>query len=252
MPPPRGTPNPIEGPGDYDMVPTIHNDTYPAIDPSKANLSGKAIFVSGASKGLGRAMAVAFAKGGASYIAIGARSDVSDTEKDCLSAAAATKRPAPQILPLKFDVTSVESVDNAAAQIRKAFGRIDIVINNAGILSTGMIMDSDPEVWWNTWNVNLRGPYLVTRAFLPLMLGGGEKTFITVSSVGAHSFTPTFNAYQPSKLAVLRFTEFICAEYGDQGVLAYSIHPGNIPTDIVGGPESLPDLLKPGKSFSND
>ncbi|KAF2234821.1 NAD(P)-binding protein [Viridothelium virens] len=245
MPPPRGTPNPIEGPGDYDMVPTIHNDTYPAIDPSKADLSGKAVFVSGASKSLGKAMAIAFAKGGASYIALGARSDVSNTERDCLSAAAASGRPAPQILPLKFDVTSVESVDNAATEVRKAFGRIDIIINNAGILSRDMIKDSDPEVWWNTWNVNLRGPYLVTRAFLPLMLEGGEKTFITVSSVGAHCIGAGLNAYQPSKLAVLRFTEFICAEYAEQGVLAFSIHPGNIPTDIVGGPENLPDFLKP-------
>ena len=192
-------------------------------------------------------MAIAFAKAGASYIAIGARSALFETEKAIQTAAVGARRPPPKVLSLKFDVTSVESVDRAASEVRQAFRRIDIIINNAGILYFGMIKDSDPEAWWNCWNVNLRGPYLVARAFLPLMLEGGDKTIINVSSVGAHCHNPMGSAYQPSKLAILRFSEFICSEYGDQGALAYSIHPGNIPTDIVGGMDGLSDIMKPGK-----
>lgn len=122
------------------------------------------------------------------------------------------------------------------------------MINNAGVLGEmKLITDTDPEVWWQTWNVNVRGPYLVTRAFLPLILKGGDKTIVTTSSVGAHLISPSLSAYQPSKLAILRFMQFVSEEYKDKGVLAFCIHPGNIPTDIVGGPEGILDHLRPSR-----
>lgn len=153
----------------------------------------------------------------------------------------------PEVLPITFDVTSQESIEKAAKSVEKEFGKLDIVINNAGVLSGPLkVMDSDPNDWWRDWTVNLRGTYLVTRAFLPLMLKEGDKQFVNVCSVGAHVVMPGMSSYQPSKLAQLRFTEFVCAEYGDQGVVAFCIHPGNIPTDIVGGAEGLPDALKHG------
>ncbi|KAI2467188.1 NAD(P)-binding protein [Annulohypoxylon bovei var. microspora] len=237
MPPPRGTPNILEGPG---------TDTYPAIDSAKANLNGKAVFISGASRGLGRAMAVSFTKAGASMIAIGARSDLSTTAKEMKAAAASVGKPEPTILLLKLDVSDRKSVDEAAEQVKKSFGYIDIVINNAGVFYGSLIVDSDPEEWWKVFQINLVGPYLVARAFIPLLLEGSGKTIITLSSVGAHLKTPQFSAYQTSKFAVVRFTEFIVAEYGEKGILAYSIHPGNIPTDmLVGGVEAAPPEVKP-------
>ncbi|KAI1503712.1 hypothetical protein F5X99DRAFT_88427 [Biscogniauxia marginata] len=246
MPPPRGTFNPLEGPGDYDMTSIVHNDTYPTIDPSNADFTGKAVFITGATKGLGRAMSISFAKAGTSMIAIGARSDLSETIQAMKEAVAKLGKPDPTILPLKLDVSNHESVHEAVAHIREKFGRLDIVINNAGIFSgTGLIADSDPDGWKRCFDVNLLGPYLVMRASIPLMLEGGDKTFITVSSVGAHCRSPSLSAYQISKLAVLRLNEFVVEEYGDKGVLAYCIHPGNIPTDIVGGLEGLSPELRP-------
>ncbi|KAI0126745.1 hypothetical protein BJ170DRAFT_684324 [Xylariales sp. AK1849] len=234
MPPPRGTPNMLEGPADYDMTSVVHNDSYPAIDSSKADFSGKAVFITGATRGLGRAASVSFAKAGASMIALGGRSDSSETVKAMEEAVAKLGKPAPKILSLKIDVSDRKSVDEAAAKVRESFGRIDIIINNAGLLARDQIADSDPDDWWKVFSINLVGPYLVTRAFIPLMLEGGDKTIITTASVGAHKRTPGFSAYQISKVAVLRLMEFVCAEYGDKGVLAYSIHPGNSPTDMVG------------------
>lgn len=76
------------------------------------------------------------------------------------------------------------------------------------------------------------------------MLKGTEKTFITTSSVGAHVVTPTLSDYQTSKLAVLRFTEFVGAEYAEQGVVAYAVHPGNILTDMIDGGKDLSRELK--------
>ncbi|KAK9777389.1 hypothetical protein SCAR479_05782 [Seiridium cardinale] len=244
MPPPRGTPNPILGPADYDMTTVVHNDTYAAIASAKADFSGRAVFVSGASRGLGRAMSVSFAKAGTSMIAIGARSDLSGTIKAMQDAVERVGKPTPKILPIQFDVADKASVDEAAKKVRQEFGRIDIVIGNAAVLATGKMAEMDPDEWIRVFTVNTIGPYLLYRSFIPLMLERGEKTFITVSSVGAHIQTSGYSAYQTSKLTVLRLAEFASTEYGDQGILAYSIHPGNIPTDMVGGPEGLPESVK--------
>ncbi|KAL8879675.1 MAG: hypothetical protein Q9198_002760 [Flavoplaca austrocitrina] len=239
MPPQPHEPNILRGPGDY-LTDPVHNDTYPAIDPLKADLSGKSVFLSGASRGLGRAMSLSFAKAGASYITLGARGDMTSLVKEIEEVATAAGRKSPTVLSIKFDVTSQESVANAAAAVEREIGKVDIVVNNAGVLGAMKpITESDPDEWWNTWTINLRGTYLVTRAFLPLMLKGGDKQIVNVSSVGAHCLVPGTSAYQPSKLAQLRFTEFICTEYGDQGVMAFCIHPGNVVTDIMGGPEGV-------------
>ncbi|KAI1308085.1 putative short-chain type dehydrogenase [Xylaria venustula] len=246
MPPQKGVPNILEGRGDYDMTSVVHNDTYPAIDSAKADLTGKAVFISGATRGIGKSISVSFAKAGASMIAIGGRSNLSDTVQAIRAAASSVGKPEPKILELKLDVLSTESVDAAAAEIKKAFGRIDVVVNNAGVFTGNVsIADTDPEEWWNTMAVNVKGPYLVMRALIPLMLEtGGLSTFVTVSSVGSQLRTPGYSAYQTSKLAVLRVTEFLNAEYSDKGVVAFSVHPGNVPTDMTTGPDSkVPDEL---------
>ncbi len=151
--------------GDYDTTSVVHNDTYPAIDSAKADMSGKAVFISGATRGIGRSISVSFAKAGASMIAIGGRSDLGDTARAMRAAAASVGKPEPKILELKLDVSSQESVDAAAAEIKKTFGRIDVVVNNAGIFVGGdLIADTDPEFWWNTMAINFKGPYMVMRA----------------------------------------------------------------------------------------
>lgn len=125
-------------------------------------------------------------------------------------------------------MTDQKSVERASADIEKEFGRLDVLVHNAGVLGNpAAIGDSDPENWWKTWDVNLRGPYLVTRAIL-LMLREGDKEIVNVSSLGAHFTSPGLSSYQTSKLALLRFTEFVVSEYGDKWVPAFSIHPGNI------------------------
>ncbi|KAL8905620.1 MAG: hypothetical protein Q9207_002530 [Kuettlingeria erythrocarpa] len=248
MPPPQDRFNPLSGPNTATYLTTpIHNDTYLDIDPLKSDLSEKCVFISGASRGLGRAMALSFARAGASFIAIGARGDMNSLAEEIKTKVTAAQRKPPKVLPIKLDVTSRQSVDDAASAVEKEFGKIDIIINCAGVLSAmAKVADSDPEDWWHTWTVNLRGTYLVTRAFLPMMLKGGDKQIVNVCSVGAHLVLPGLSSYQPSKLAQLRFTEFVCAEYGEQGVVAFCIHPGNIPTDIIGSLDDVPGEVKHG------
>ena len=79
---------------------------------------------------------------------------------------------------------------------------------------------------------NVRGPYLMTRSLLPLMLKGGDKQIINLTSIGAHLLFPGFSSYQTGKLAIIRFSEFINADYGEQGVVSFSVHPGGVRTEM--------------------
>ncbi|KAG0646534.1 Short chain dehydrogenase mpl6 [Hyphodiscus hymeniophilus] len=263
MPPPRGSVNPIEGPGksfsseaasftheqpstgDYEVTTVLHNDSYPEISPLSIAPLNKAVFVVGASRGIGLAIAKSFAQAGASHIALGARSELTSVKEEVLKAAADAKRSAPQVLCVELDVASQKSTEAASALVEKEFGKLDILLINAGKFSMGpLIADTDPEEWWDIYNVNLKGPYLISRACLPLMLKGGDKTIVTTASVGAFLITPGLSAYQDSKLAVLRLMEFVNREYADEGVTAFAIHPGNVPTELIGGPEGIPEDLK--------
>ena len=237
----------------YNFTKTLHKDTYPAIDSAtKSDLRNKYVFITGASKGIGRATAISYAKAGASAIAIGARSDLESLEQEIRNAARDAGKKEPKILSLKVDVCDRESIGEAAKEIEKEFGRLDILVNNAyvqisSLLSTEEdcnrnrsgyletftpIAESDPDEWWYTWTVNMRGPYLVTRSFLPLLLKGGDKQIVNLSSIGAHATRHGASAYQTSKLAILRFTEFIMSEYGEKGILAFAVHPGGVMTEM--------------------
>lgn len=226
-----GPPPPHSG---FNFTSTLHSDTYPAVDPTKrSDLTGRHVFITGASKGIGRATALSYAKAGASSIGLGARSSLSSLEQEIHDAAKSAGRPAPRVLGVRLDVSSRPSVEAAAAAVGAAFGRLDVLVNNAGYLEKWRgIADGDPDEWWRTWDVNVKGVYLMTRSFLPLLLAGGLKTVVNLSSIGAHLAAPGASAYQSTKLAVLRFTEFTDAEYGARGILAFAVHPGGIPTEL--------------------
>lgn len=223
------------------MTKRPRNNTYPYIDPRKSDLSGKTVLVTGASKGVGKAMAISYAKAGTSNIAILARTDLSAVAKEVEEAASKANRPKPKMLTIKCDITSVDDCANAAKQVEQSFGRLDILINNAGYLEKWKkIHESDPEDWWKTFEVNVKGVYLMSRAFLPLLLRGGDKTIVTTTSGGAIAITPSGSGYQTTKQTQLRFNDFLTAEYGDQGLLAYAIHPGGIKTDLASG---MPEFM---------
>ncbi|KAK1975324.1 short-chain dehydrogenase [Colletotrichum cereale] len=241
----------------------VHHDTYPEINPvTVSNCTGKAVLITGASKGLGKAIAIGYAEAGASMIAVVARSDVSSTASAVLEAARNAGRPEPTVLALEMDVSSTPSVKAAAERLTAEWGRLDILINNAGYMTPFKpLLETDDDDYMKTWDVNYWGTYRVTKAFLPLMLKGGDKTVVNLSSVAAHFMGHGGGAYHVSKFALTRFTEFVHDEYADQvssssqprptrseraivhccqGVLAFSIHPGGVPTDMSSNlPESL-------------
>lgn len=196
----------------------IHHDTYPEINPlTSSDCSGKAVLITGASKGLGRAIAIGYAEAGASHIAVAARSDVSSTVTAVREAAKNAGRDEPTVFALEMDVSDMASVRAAAERLTTEWRRLDILVNNAGYMAPfNLLLDTDDDEYMKAWDVNYWGTYRVTKAFLPLMLKGGDKTIVNMSSVAAHFMGAGGGAYHVSKFALIRFTEFVQDEYGDQ------------------------------------
>lgn len=207
--------------------------------------------ITGASKGIGRSTAIAYARAGASYIALGARSSLDSIEPEVLAAAKEAGHQTPKILLLNLDISSRSSITSATETVKKEFGgKLDILINNAAVLEKwATITESDEDVYWNSWEVNYRGLYWMTKSFLPLILeesgGEGLKTIVNLTSAGALNLANGASAYQTTKFAVLKFSEFVMVEYGPKGVLCFAVHPGGVPTGMG---LNMPEFMHPSKS----
>jgi NAD(P)-dependent dehydrogenase (short-subunit alcohol dehydrogenase family) len=221
------------------FTPTTHSTTYDYISPLHLNLTGKHVVVTGAAfgDGVGYATATAFARAGPSAIALADLQPVSDALVANLKAVAAEAgRTEPKILVCTVDITSLASVQDLHKHITKTFetNSIDILVNNAAHMEpVQRLLDSDPEVYWRTWEVNVRGLMNMARVFLPsLLLSNESKTMLNLSSSGALSARPAGASYRSSKLAIMRWTESLQLEYGEEGLLTFCVNPGSIRTQL--------------------
>lgn len=222
-----------------------HGDISPVVSP--APCVGKTVFVTGAARGMGQAIAISFAAAGADRIAMMDRVDASATRARALQAAVDAGRPAPEMLVLIMDVCDGASVEAGVKEVSSRWGHVDLLINNAGDLSPlepqpQPLGASDMDAWWRTWEVNVKGVYLVVRALLPLLLQGTEKTIVNLTSVGSLALTPGTSASQLSKLAVMRLSECLMLDYAHDGLLAYSVDPA---LDLAKG---MPEAVSKGMS----
>ncbi|KAH7137516.1 hypothetical protein B0J13DRAFT_559747 [Dactylonectria estremocensis] len=230
---------------------THHSTTYDYISPLKLDLAGKHILVTGAAceNGVGYATATAFARAGASVIAIADLHAMSgDLAVKLKLAAAQAGRPEPVVLSCAVDIARQDSVQALHDTLSQGFdGRLDIVVNNAAHMEPyEPLLDSDPDVYWRTWEVNVHGLLNMARTFLPMQLStrastDGLCTMINVSSSGALSARPGSGSYRSSKLAILRWTESLQLEYGDEGLLTFCVNPGAIKTKIT---ETVPEMVR--------
>jgi NAD(P)-dependent dehydrogenase (short-subunit alcohol dehydrogenase family) len=135
------------------------------------------------------------------------------------------------------DVTDESSVANGCEQIVASLGPVDVLVNNAGVsMAMGEMWDVEPQRWWYTVEVNLRGTYLCSRAILPSMVQRKTGRIINVvSRAGAHRW-PYFTAYAVSKAAVIKLTESLAAETRDYGVSVFAIHPGLVRAGLTDSP----------------
>ena len=187
----------------------------------------KVALVTGASRGIGRAVAEAFLNEGAK-VALCARSL---PELEAL--ADAWNQKSRRALALECDVTSEDSVRKAVSELESAWGTLHIVVNNAGISGRTPIDDaSSLKRWRQILDVNLTGSYLVTQAALDLMTSGGGR-IVNMSSVLGRFGVPGYAAYCTSKHGIIGFTRALALELAPRGITANAICPGWVETDMA-------------------
>lgn len=238
----------------FNFTDTLHNDINPSTDPTKSNLSQptKVVLITGAGRGIGRSIALRYAESGVATIITAARTA---SELDEVKGSINKINSAITVRKLHLDVTDELSVFAAAETIKKEEGRLDILINNAGATNPWLpISEGKPTDYWQTWVVNVKGPYLMLHAFLPLMVDTakvqGKADVINVASIGAHVVRSGGSAYQTSKLAILRLSEFVEMEYSDKGINCFSVHPGGVVTALSQEIESIRHCRPTGQPYS--
>ncbi|KAI1407100.1 oxidoreductase-like protein [Hypoxylon sp. FL1857] len=214
----------------------IHKSSYPFI--RTARHAGHRVLISGGSRGIGRSIALSFARAGAGAIAVADIAECSGQLVNDISEAAEERGyDTPQVVLINLDVTNEESVRKCAETIVNEFGgKLDVLINNAGFMTPALpVTESDVNSWWRTMEVNLKGVYLMSKYFIPLLLSvpEGPRTMININSVAAHNLRPMASAYGTSKLAVLKLTEFLMVEFASKGLVVYAVHPGAVLTELA-------------------
>ncbi|MEW6593159.1 MAG: SDR family oxidoreductase [Candidatus Hadarchaeota archaeon] len=192
-------------------------------------LKGKAAIVTGASMGIGLAIAEAFAKEGCNLTIVSRNLD------DVSKAAAGLRKHGVDVLPLKCDVSRPKEVESMVKKTMRRFGKIDILVNNAGIYGPlGALVANDFAEWKKTIEINLLGTVACTKSVLPHMIKAGKGKIINLSGAGTGSpATPTLSAYVTSKEAVARFTEVVAEEVKYRNVQVNSIAPGAVNTRLL-------------------
>ena len=187
----------------------------------------KHCLITGASRGIGRAIAEAFLKEGAK-VALCARS-LPEIE----SLADAWNQKSRRALAIECDVTSAESVTSALSEVEAAWGQLHIVVNNAGISGRTPIDDEASDALWDEiLNVNLTGSYRIVRAAIDLMTSG-EGRIINMSSVLGRFGVPGYAAYCTSKHGIIGFTRALALELAPRGITVNAVCPGWVETDMA-------------------
>ncbi len=198
-------------------------------------LDGKTAIVTGASRGLGRATAIALHEQGVRVLAV-ARSI------DDLETLAALD---PQMIKAhRCDMQDASAVAALAQVALDEFGGLDIVVNNAGIAPAGDFLTQDQEIWDRVMAVNVAAPAILARAAGQHMINQGSGKIINIASTSGILGKPSLVAYSSSKGALLQFTKALGAEWAKKGVQVNAIAPGAFETDAQSAVLESPEILK--------
>ena len=187
-------------------------------------MQGKCVLITGASKGIGAATARVFAAAGAN-VALVARNGDAIAE---IAGEIGTRA-----IAIPCDVSRYWEVEAAVAACHTAFGRLDVLIGNAGVIDPiTSLSTADPESWGHAIDVNLKGVFNGMRAALPGMLAQGSGTIITISSGAAHNALDGWSAYCASKAGAAMLTQSADLENRDHGIRVMGLSPGTVATDM--------------------
>ncbi len=187
-------------------------------------MSGKTVMITGASRGIGKAAAYAFAKAGAN-VALLARSvdEIAQIAGDI----------GPKALAIPCDVATRAEVEAAVSATAKTFGGLDVYIGNAGVVGPiGHLSDTDPDAWGRVIDINLKGVFYGMHAVMSGMIAQGHGTILTVSSGAAHGPVEGWSAYCSSKAGAHMLTRMADLEARDKGLRIMGLSPGTVATQM--------------------
>src|SRR5580658_4367702 len=189
-------------------------------------LQGKVAIVTGAGTGIGRACALAMAREGARLALVGRRHERLQHLADEIGDSA-------QAITIAADVSKKADIENLLARTVARFGSINVLLNNAGVLHIGTAEQITPEQWDETFNVNVRGLWLLSRAALPAMRKAGGGSIINMASVLGINGARNRAAYAPSKGAVVLLTKCMAIDHGTEHIRVNAICPSFVETDLT-------------------
>jgi NAD(P)-dependent dehydrogenase (short-subunit alcohol dehydrogenase family) len=187
---------------------------------------GKVAVVTGAARGIGLAVARRFLDDGYSVALL-------DIDAATLVQTAATLAPPERVLAIECDVAEPAQVQSAIDRVAARFGRIDALVNNAGVAVFKPLLDTTYEEWARVIAVNLTGPFLCTQACAPVMLAGGGGAVVNVGSISGLRASTLRVAYGTSKAALMHLTKQQAAELGERGIRVNAVAPGPVDTAMA-------------------
>ncbi len=197
---------------------------------SYPTLAGRTAVVTGAASGMGAATALLLAANGARVALLARRTERLE------ELAAKITADGGQALAVTVDVTDQASVDAAAARVREAYGRVDLVVNNAGVMLPNPVDDGRIDEWSRMIDTNLTGALRVIRAFTADLTAsaaeGRTADLVNISSIGAHVVFPTFAVYSATKAAITQLSAALRSELGPRDVRVSNIEPGLTATEL--------------------
>ncbi|MEL7357545.1 MAG: 3-oxoacyl-[acyl-carrier-protein] reductase [Cyanobacteria bacterium J06560_6] len=202
-------------------------------------LDGKVAIITGSSRGIGKATVIALAEQGGKVVVNYARSGEA---ADAVVAEITGK--GGEAIALQADVSKADQVDTLIKSTMDKFGRIDVLVNNAGITRDTLLLRMKPEDWQAVIDLNLTGVFLCTRAVSKIMLKQRSGRIINISSVAGLMGNPGQANYSAAKAGVIGFTKTVAKELAPRGVTANVVAPGFIATDMTGDLKNTEEILK--------
>lgn len=195
------------------------------------DLSGTATFVTGGARGIGRGIALSFAKAG-SNVVIGDLLDRSDIAEHATQTVSACRELGVKAEAVHVDVREEATLSAAAQNVKSEFGPLTTVVANAGVISSGRVQDMELADWQNVLDVNLTGAWLTCKAFVPMLIENAGGSVVVISSVAAYRGADGYAAYCAAKSGLLGMSRALSHELASANVRINVVAPGYLGTDM--------------------